>query len=194
MCGFAGIINFKGLSEKNIRPSLLRAGERLKPRGPDSSNIWLDNKCALVNTRLAIQDLSETANLPMAKGNLVIAYNGEIYNFKLLKKELQSLGHKFTTNGDTEVVLEGWKAWGIQLLDKLSGMFAFVIWNSSTGKAFFDETNIPEQEYDLMDLNLQLNAMECKQRDVISFTVVVSETQQGNEFERRGVSTIIHII
>ncbi len=137
MCGFAGIINFKGLSEKNIRPSLLRAGERLKPRGPDSSNIWLDNKCALVNTRLAIQDLSETANLPMAKGNLVIAYNGEIYNFKLLKKELQSLGHKFTTNGDTEVVLEGWKAWGIQLLDKLSGMFAFVIWNSSTGKAFF---------------------------------------------------------
>jgi len=64
----------------------------------------------------------------------------------------------------------------------------------TTGKAFFDETNIPEQEYDLMDLNLQLNAMGCKQRDVISFTVVVSETQQGNEFERRGVSTIIHII
>ena len=64
----------------------------------------------------------------------------------------------------------------------------------STGKAFFDESSISEEEYDLMDLNLQLNAMGCKQRDVISFTVVVSETQQGNEYERRGVSTIIHIV
>ena len=64
----------------------------------------------------------------------------------------------------------------------------------STGKAFFDETNVTEDENDLLDINLKLNAEECKQRDVISFTVIVSETQNGMEYDRRGASTVIHIV
>ena len=64
----------------------------------------------------------------------------------------------------------------------------------STGKAFFDETNLPDQEFDLLDINLKLDATECKQRDVISFTVIVSEMENGQEFDRRGVSTVIHIV
>ena len=64
----------------------------------------------------------------------------------------------------------------------------------STGKAFFDETNSPEEESDLLDINLKLNVEECKQRDVISFTVIVSEMQNGMEYDRRGVSTVIHIV
>jgi len=64
----------------------------------------------------------------------------------------------------------------------------------STGKAFFDETNVTEDENDLLDINLKLNAEECKQRDVISFTVIVSEIQNGMEYDRRGVSTVIHIV
>jgi hypothetical protein len=64
----------------------------------------------------------------------------------------------------------------------------------STGEAFFDESNIPEDECDLLDINLKLNAEECKQRDVVSFTVIVSEMQNGIEIDRRGVSTIIHIV
>ena len=64
----------------------------------------------------------------------------------------------------------------------------------STGKAFFDESNVAEDEYDLLDINLKLNATECKQRDVISFTVIVSEIQNDIEYDRRGVSTIIHIV
>ena len=64
----------------------------------------------------------------------------------------------------------------------------------STGKAFFDETDIPEQEYDLMDINLKLNLVDCKQRDVISFTVIVSEMKDGVEFDRRGATTIIHVV
>ena len=64
----------------------------------------------------------------------------------------------------------------------------------STGKAFFDETNVTEDENDLLDINLKLNAEECKQRDVISFTVIVSEMQNGMEYDRRGVSTVIHIV
>lgn len=64
----------------------------------------------------------------------------------------------------------------------------------TTGKAFFDESSIPQEEFDLMDINLKLYAEECKQRDVISFTVIVSETQDGSEIERRGVTTIVHIV
>ena len=64
----------------------------------------------------------------------------------------------------------------------------------STGKAFFDETNIPEQEYDLMDINLKLNLVDCKQRDVISSTVIVSEMKDGVEFDRRGATTIVHVV
>ena len=64
----------------------------------------------------------------------------------------------------------------------------------STGKAFFDETDIPEQEYDLMDINLKLNLVDCKQRDVISFTVIVSEMKDGVEFDRRGATTVVHVV
>jgi len=64
----------------------------------------------------------------------------------------------------------------------------------STGKAFFDESSMSEEEYDLLDINLKLNAEECKQRDVISFTVIVSEIKDGMEYDRRGVSTVIHIV
>ena len=64
----------------------------------------------------------------------------------------------------------------------------------STGKAFLDETNLPTQEFDLMDIHLKLDATECQQRDVISFTVTVNEMKDGQEFDKRGVSTIIHIV
>jgi hypothetical protein len=64
----------------------------------------------------------------------------------------------------------------------------------TTGKAFFDESNIPDEEFDLMDIHLMLNTEQCKQRDVVSFTVIVSEMKNGQEMDRRGASTIIHII
>lgn len=64
----------------------------------------------------------------------------------------------------------------------------------STGKVFFDEENIPENEFDTMDIHLKLNASKCVQRDVISFTVIISEMKDGNEYDRRGLSTIIHIV
>lgn len=64
----------------------------------------------------------------------------------------------------------------------------------STGKVFFDETNLPQEEFDLIDIHLKLHAEECKQRDVVSFTVIVSEMQNGQEIDRRGDSTIIHIV
>lgn len=64
----------------------------------------------------------------------------------------------------------------------------------TTGKVFFDETNIPENEFDILDLHLKLDASQCKQRDVISFTVIISEMKNGIEFDRRGLSTVVHIV
>tara|TARA_B100001741_G_scaffold33357_1_gene23877 strand:- start:63 stop:719 length:657 start_codon:yes stop_codon:yes gene_type:complete len=64
----------------------------------------------------------------------------------------------------------------------------------TTGKVFFDETNIPENEFDILDLHLKLDASQCKQRDVISFTVIISEMKNGVEFDRRGLSTVVHIV
>ena len=64
----------------------------------------------------------------------------------------------------------------------------------STGKVFFDETNIPEQEFDTLDMHLKLDASKCVQRDVISFTVIINEMKDGNEYDRRGLSTIVHIV
>ena len=64
----------------------------------------------------------------------------------------------------------------------------------TTGKVFFDETNIPENEFDILDLHLKLDASQCKQRDVISFTVIISEMKDGVEFDRRGLSTVVHIV
>ena len=64
----------------------------------------------------------------------------------------------------------------------------------TTGKVFFDETNIPENEFDILDIHLKLDASQCKQRDVVSFTVIISEMKDGVEFDRRGLSTVVHIV
>lgn len=133
MCGFAGTVDFDGLDVGQTASALARALTRLEPRGPDSANTWMDRRCGLANTRLAIQDLSQAANLPMERDGLVIAYNGEIYNFRALRAELEAEGYRFTTDNDSEVLLLGWRAWGENMLDKLVGMFAFVLWDADKG-------------------------------------------------------------
>ena len=134
MCGFAGQISFSGIDPAAMAPRLARALERLYPRGPDSQETWLDGRCALANTRLSIQDLSAAGTLPMAGYGLVIAYNGEIFNFPQIRAELEALGHKFTSHGDTEILLAGWRAWGEGLLPRLAGMFAFAIWDAENSE------------------------------------------------------------
>jgi asparagine synthase (glutamine-hydrolysing) len=109
-----------------------RAGilQRYRGRGAaDSQENWFDARCALANTRLSIQDLSAAASLPMSAFGLTIAYNGEIYNFRELRAELEAAGHRFATSGDTEVLLAGWRQWGEGLLPRLAGMFAFALWD-----------------------------------------------------------------
>ena len=134
MCGFAGRVDFAGIDSASMTPRLASAKARLYPRGPDSQETWRDDRCALVNTRLSIQDLSSAATLPMTSHGLVIAYNGEIFNFHELRAELETAGHIFTSHGDTEVLLAGWRTWGEGLLPRLAGMFAFAIWDAAASE------------------------------------------------------------
>src|SRR5690606_7276587 len=98
-------------------------------RGPDFTGIKRINDLVFGHLRLSILDLDARSNQPMTFENLIIVYNGEIYNYKEVKKELQDLGYLFKTESDTEVLLIGFKEWGKEVLEKINGMFAFSIYN-----------------------------------------------------------------
>ncbi len=130
MCGFVG---FTGRYE-NKKEIVARMAEKIAHRGPDMSGEYIDamdDGIALGFRRLSILDLSEGGRQPMTSpdGNYVIVYNGEIYNFMELRRELEGRGYVFRTRCDTEVLLRGYEEYGGSIVDKLRGMFAFVIWD-----------------------------------------------------------------
>jgi asparagine synthase (glutamine-hydrolysing) len=120
--------------QRDIRDLL----SRLAHRGPDAAGIFEDGRdqrqIRLGHRRLSIIDLSEAANQPFRKGNLVVVFNGEIYNFRALRAEIESAGVRFRTNSDTEVVLEAWRLWGAESFRRLRGMFAVGIYDQSDGR------------------------------------------------------------
>ncbi len=134
MCGFVG---FSGKLENKKRIINDMMG-RIVHRGPDMAGDFTDENIALGFRRLSIIDLSDSGTQPMSNedGSIVIVFNGEIYNFEELKKELIEKGHVFKCNADTEVLVHGYEEYGEKIVDRLRGMFAFVIWNRNT-KALF---------------------------------------------------------
>jgi asparagine synthase (glutamine-hydrolysing) len=127
MCGILGAV---GLSADRIDDStLVDALDLIRHRGPDAGAIWRSGIVCLGHRRLAIVDLDARAGQPMARGNLVFAFNGEIYNFRELRRELEGLGHRFVTASDTEVLAAAWQQWGRDCLPRLEGMFAFAVWD-----------------------------------------------------------------
>jgi asparagine synthase (glutamine-hydrolysing) len=136
MCGIAGFFLRQQLKNENwLRSVVLEMTSTLVPRGPDSSNIWVDekSKIALGHTRLAIQDLSSAGSQPMrsSSGRFVISYNGEIYNFHELRSELEKTGQTFRGHSDTEVILASVEEWGLEnTLQRVNGMFSFGLWDS----------------------------------------------------------------
>jgi asparagine synthase (glutamine-hydrolysing) len=112
--------------------------ERIAHRGPDSGAIWSheDERASihLGQRRLSIIDLSTSANQPFIKGGLTLSYNGELYNYRELRAELEKHGVSFTTSSDTEVVLEAWRHWGPRALERFRGMFAFAVADTATGE------------------------------------------------------------
>lgn len=134
MCGIVGIISRKPFQNDVISEEIVhRMTEVIVHRGPDSNGIWLskNKQCALGFRRLAIIDLTPSANQPMIspEGDVVIIFNGEIYNYLEIRKDLINKGYKFRSRSDTEVILQGYKEWGDKIIDKLSGMFSFAIWD-----------------------------------------------------------------
>lgn len=131
MCGIAGLVDFSGLDPLTVQTRTPAALARLALRGPDGSGSWNDELCAFAHTRLAIIDLTQGGAQPMRRGSLAITFNGEIFNYQELRDELRALGHVFQSTSDTEVLLAGWQQWGEHLLARLTGMFAFAIWDQA---------------------------------------------------------------
>lgn len=134
MCGFIGFTDHPG-NEKAILEKMMR---RIVHRGPDMGGMYTDEGVSLGFRRLSILDLSGAGAQPMASedGGVVVVFNGEIYNFKELREELQARGHTFHCGADTEVLIHGYEEYGTKLVNRLRGMFAFVIWDKKNGRLF----------------------------------------------------------
>ncbi len=118
-----------------------RVADCLHHRGPDDSGVWTSasgTAVTMASTRLSIIDLSPGGHMPMlsADGRMVIVYNGEVYNFRELREELEGLGDRFQSHSDTEVVLAAYRCWGAQCVQRLRGMFAFAIWEMDKQQLF----------------------------------------------------------
>ncbi len=136
MCGIAGIYHLE--TAKPVDPARLRAMlHPMSHRGPDGSGEWTAPGVGLGHLRLSIIDI-EGSPQPMASDDeaVTISFNGEIYNFRQLRAELEDRGHRFRTSGDTEVILAAWRQWGPDCLSRLNGMFAFAIHDHQRGCLF----------------------------------------------------------
>ena len=154
MCGIAGIINF---DQSKINPELANGIKKsLEHRGPDFSKVdYINENVALIHTRLSIIDLDQRSNQPMHSKDkrYSIVFNGEIYNFREIRKTLEEKGISFFTDGDTEVLLEGFVYYGSKILDLLRGQFAFAIYDSLKGSFFLarDRVGIKPLYFSLFD-------------------------------------------
>ncbi len=137
MCGIVGVMSTTPIAERGW---LSTATYTLRHRGPDASGIWWshDGRVGLGHRRLAVIDLTDLANQPMhlPSTSLSIVFNGEIYNYRELRKDLQRKGHIFYTESDTEVLLNAYAAWGQKCVSRLEGMFAFAIYDSARASLF----------------------------------------------------------
>lgn len=133
MCGFVGFTN----NIQNADVVLEHMKDAIKHRGPDSEGSYIDDRIAIGFRRLSIIDLSMGAQpLYNEDKSIVLVFNGEIYNYQPLREQLLKCGHTFATNTDSEVLIHGYEQWGKELLNRLRGMFAFIIWDKNKGEIF----------------------------------------------------------
>ncbi len=135
MCGFAGFFNTSAVSD---REAVIHAmADRIVHRGPDDAHYYVDEDISLGFRRLSIIDLAGGRQpILNENGTKALLFNGEIYNYQALREDLIDKGHSFTTKADSEVILHGYEEYGKEILQKLRGMFAFVIWDKAEKKLF----------------------------------------------------------
>ena len=171
MCGIAGIVG-QQITDSSYRSAIKKMNEVMSHRGPDFEGGWNDEDCYLGHRRLSIIDLSDSGNQPFVSSDrrYIMVYNGELYNFKELKLELQrvefgskGLPYIFKTNSDTEVVLAAYLRWGIDCLNRFNGMFAFAIWDTIEKKIVIARDRIGEKPlYYSMQNNVLIFASEIR--------------------------------
>lgn len=180
MCGIAGIVRFdnRPISDHRLATML----EQLRHRGPDGEGVVRKDHCALAHTRLSIIDLGggdQPMHTPSSdeQGPLTIVFNGEIYNHRALRKQLESTGHVFHSNhSDTEVLLWGYRQWGKRLPERLEGMFAFAIWDRVQRQLFLCRDRIGKKP---------LYLRWSDDRSEISFASLVATLVASDEGERK---------
>jgi len=134
MCGICGEIRFDA---QPVDPGRLRAiNDAMAARGPDDEGLYLQGHRGFGHRRLRIMDLAPSSQQPMFDPHLGLGlvFNGAIYNYPALREELQAMGYRFYSGGDTEVVLKAYHAWGEHCVDRFEGMFAFAVWERDSGK------------------------------------------------------------
>ena len=132
MCGIAGFLLAAGAPPASeLEARLWAMITTLRHRGPDDEGVWTDGRAGLAHARLSIIDTTPAGHQPMAcvNASVWISYNGEVYNFAELRTELTALGYPFRSRSDTEVIVNGWHAWGPSILSRLRGMFALAVWD-----------------------------------------------------------------
>ena len=144
MCRIVGFIDFNFNNSYSFEETVISMRDTLLHGGPDDAGIFIDKEFPLAfgHRRLSILDLSPLGHQPMEFENLVITYNGEIYNFREIRKELEKKGYKFFSNSDTEVILKAFHRWGFSAVHKFRGMFAFAIWNKKDKKLILGRDRI----------------------------------------------------
>ncbi|TXK65576.1 asparagine synthase (glutamine-hydrolyzing) [Alkalisalibacterium limincola] len=186
MCGIAGFVDFAGrLGEPDVRSMVAS----LRHRGPDDEDVLvidgLATRVGLGHARLSILDLTVAGRQPMCRGPLSIVFNGEIYNYREIRKELIARGHAFQTESDTEVILHSFSEWGIRCLDRFIGMFAFVLCDARSEQVYFVRDRVgvkPLYVYQHQDCWLfgsELKALRANQ----AFDAQVSQSGLRSFFE-----------
>jgi asparagine synthase (glutamine-hydrolysing) len=138
MCGINAAFAYRPDAPDVDRDELIATRECMRSRGPDAGTDWIseDRRVGFGHRRLAIIDLSPAGAQPMHRGAAVIVFNGEIYNFRDVRRELESHGVAFTSQSDTEVLLRAYETWGEAMLPRLRGMFAIALWDSAKRRLF----------------------------------------------------------
>lgn len=151
MCGIVGVIDLERRRRLPEAVGFDRMVDSLARRGPDGRGVYRTTDVALGHRRLAIIDTSAASDQPFVDGDQAMVFNGEIYNFRELRTELEALGHAFATTGDTEVLLACWRHWGPSCVKHLNGIFAFVVVDGDTVFVARDHTGIKPLFYRLDD-------------------------------------------